>query len=179
MPTAFVNNAKRNIDSGRTICHKILRSRLLFIKPIRIFFEITWIYKRINNRSYILTSYKHKEIVTRRDDTQYPWWRHQMETFSTLLVICMGNSPVTSEFSSQRPVTRKFDVFFDLRLRKRLCKLSRRRWFEMPSRSLWRHCNERKNPCPAISTFSNGAVIYTIQFRPQNNSNTDSRLDFI
>ena len=23
-----------------------------------------------------------------------PWWRHQMETFSALLVICTGNSPV-------------------------------------------------------------------------------------
>ena len=26
------------------------------------------------------------------------WWRHQMETFSALLAICAGNSPVTSEF---------------------------------------------------------------------------------
>ena len=26
------------------------------------------------------------------------WWRHQMETFSALLVICAGNSPVTGEF---------------------------------------------------------------------------------
>ena len=24
----------------------------------------------------------------------YPWWRHQMETFSALLAICAGNSPV-------------------------------------------------------------------------------------
>ena len=24
-----------------------------------------------------------------------PWWRHQMETFSALLAICAGNSPVT------------------------------------------------------------------------------------
>ena len=26
------------------------------------------------------------------------WWRHQMETFSALLAICAGNSPVTGEF---------------------------------------------------------------------------------
>ena len=26
------------------------------------------------------------------------WWRHQMETFSALLVLCAGNSPVTGEF---------------------------------------------------------------------------------
>ena len=43
-----------------------------------------------------------------------------METFSALLALCVGNSPVTGEFPSQRPVTRSFDVFFDLRLNKRL-----------------------------------------------------------
>ena len=41
----------------------------------------------------------------------------------------------------QRPVTRSFNVFFDLRQNKRLSKQSRPRWFETPSRSLWRHCN--------------------------------------
>ena len=48
---------------------------------------------------------------------------------------------VTGGFPSPRPVTRSFDVFFDLRLNKRLSEQSRRRWFETPSRSLWRHCN--------------------------------------
>ena len=72
-----------------------------------------------------------------------PWWRHRMETFSALLAVCVGNSPVTSEFPSQRLVTRSFDVFFDLRLNKRLSKQSRRVWFETPSHSLWRHCNDK------------------------------------
>ena len=40
------------------------------------------------------------------------WWRHQMETFSALLALCAGNSSVTGEFPSQRPVVRSFDVFF-------------------------------------------------------------------
>ena len=35
---------------------------------------------------------------------------------SALLTFCAGNSPVTGEFPSQRPVTRSFDAFFDLRL---------------------------------------------------------------
>ena len=70
-----------------------------------------------------------------------PWWRHQMETFSALLAISAGNSPVTGEFLTQRPVTRSFDVFFDLRLNKRLRKQSWGYWFETPSRPLWRHCN--------------------------------------
>ena len=33
-----------------------------------------------------------------------------METFSALLALCEGHSPVTGEFPSQRPVTRNFDV---------------------------------------------------------------------
>ena len=55
-------------------------------------------------------------------DAWTAWWRHLMETFSALLAICAGNSPVTGEFPPQRPVTRSFDVFFDLRLNKRLRK---------------------------------------------------------
>ena len=43
-----------------------------------------------------------------------------METFSALLAICAGNSPVPGEFPAQRPVMRSFDVFFDLRLNKQL-----------------------------------------------------------
>ena len=72
-----------------------------------------------------------------RTDTQ--WWRHQMETLSALLALCAGNSPVTGEFPSQRPVTRSFDVFFDMCLNKRLSKQSRGWWIETPSRPIWRH----------------------------------------
>ena len=69
------------------------------------------------------------------------WWCHQMETFSVLQTICAGNSPVTGEFPSQRPVTQSFDVFCDLRLNKRLSKQSWGSWFETLSRPLWRHDN--------------------------------------
>ena len=69
------------------------------------------------------------------------WWRHKTETFSALLAICAGNSPVTGEFPTQRPVTRSFDVFFDLHLNERLSKQSWNWWFETPSSPLWRHCN--------------------------------------
>ena len=71
----------------------------------------------------------------------YSWWRHQVGSLSALLALCEGKSPVTDEFPSQSPVTQSFDIFFDLRLYKRLSKPSRRWWFEAPSRSLWRHCN--------------------------------------
>ena len=68
------------------------------------------------------------------------WWCHQMETFSALLAICAGNSPVPGEFPAQRPVTWSFDVFFDLRLNQLLSKQSWGWWFEMLSHPLWRHC---------------------------------------
>ena len=64
-----------------------------------------------------------------------------METFSALQALCAGNSPVPGEFPAQRPVTRSFNVFFDLHLNERLSKQSWGWWFETPSCSLWRHCN--------------------------------------
>ena len=67
------------------------------------------------------------------------WWRHKKETFSSLLALCEGNPPVTGGFPSQRPVTRSFGVFFDPPFNNRLSQQSRHRWFETPSRSLWRH----------------------------------------
>ena len=70
-----------------------------------------------------------------------PWRRHQMEKFSALLAICAGNSPVSGEFPAQRPVTRSFGVFFDLRLNERWSKQSWGWWFETLSNPLWRHCN--------------------------------------
>ena len=69
------------------------------------------------------------------------WWRHQMETFSAFLAICAGNSAVPGEFLAERPVTRSFDVFFDLHLNKRLSKHSWGWWFETLLRPLWCHCN--------------------------------------
>ena len=46
------------------------------------------------------------------------------------------------EVPSQRPVTRSFNVFFDLHLNKRLSKQPWGWWFETPSWSLWRQCND-------------------------------------
>ena len=47
------------------------------------------------------------------------------------------------EFPAQRPVPLSFDVFFHLRLNKRLSKQPRGWWFETPPWSWWRQCNER------------------------------------
>ena len=64
-----------------------------------------------------------------------------METFATLLALCAGNSPVIGEFPPQSPVTRSFDVFFDLRLNKWLSKQSWGWWFERRFGLLWRRRN--------------------------------------
>ena len=60
-----------------------------------------------------------------------PWWHHQMETFFRF----------TGHLCGQRPVTWCFDVFFDLRLNKRLSKQSWGWLFETLSHPLWRNSN--------------------------------------
>ena len=62
--------------------------------------------------------------------------------------IFLVTGPLCGEFTghrwipAQRPVTRSFDVFFDLRLNKGLNKQSWGWWFETPLGSLSRHCND-------------------------------------
>ena len=87
-----------------------------------------------------------------------------METFSALLAICEGNSPVPGKFPSQRPVTRSFDIFFDLHLNKRLSKQSWGWLFETPQLPLWRDSNDiRVTPHEHhdVANHSNSAVCST------------------
>ena len=70
----------------------------------------------------------------------FSWWRHQMETFSALLAICSGNSPVSGEFHKGQ-WRGAFMFSLACALNKPLSKQSWVWWFETLSRSLWRHCN--------------------------------------
>ena len=54
-------------------------------------------------------------VIQSVKDIMEIWWRHQMETFSALLVLFCGEF-TGHRWIPQRPVTRSFDVFFDLRL---------------------------------------------------------------
>ena len=83
-----------------------------------------------------------------------PFVRANMMTSSNENIFHITD-PLWEEFTGHRRVTRSFDVFFDLRLNKRLSKQSRRRWFHTPSRSLWRHCNEQENINAPQSTIRN------------------------
>ena len=71
----------------------------------------------------------------------YAWWCHQMETFFALFVPLWGESTGHRWIPLTKASDADFGLFFDRRLNKRLSKQSKRRWFEAPSRSLWRHCN--------------------------------------
>ena len=84
----------------------------------------------------------------------WSWWRHQMETFSASLAIRAGNSPVPGEFPAQRPVTRSFGAFFDLRLNKRLSEQAWGWWFETLPRPLWRHSNVSGTFLFSVSSIS-------------------------
>ena len=112
-----------------------------YVQEKLIYILITWRQTKQNMPENILLPYSIATFCRRMQFRKCSWWRHQMETFSALLAICAGNSPVPGEFPTQRPVTRSFDVFFDLRLNKRLSKQSWGWWFETPSWSLWRHVN--------------------------------------
>ena len=95
------------------------------------------------------------------------WWRHQMQTFSALLALCAGNSPVTVESPHKgHAVTRSFNVSFDLRLNKRFGKQSWGWWFETPSHPLWRYRNERFKTFEWITIEVTGNMLFVILPNP-------------
>ena len=140
----YIRNDSDEMDTCRPIMHYISDYFIVFLcshftETKSWQFLIAWFLTRlfivlqVGNRRFVLC------VVP--DKLYCSWWRHQMETFSALLALCAGNSPVAGESPAQRPVTRSFEVFFDLRLNGRLSKQSGGWWFETPSRPLWRHSN--------------------------------------
>ena len=71
-----------------------------------------------------------------------------------------GNSPVPGEFPAQRPVTRSFDVFFDLYLNTPLSKQIWGWWIEMLSHPLWCHCNVTIYDTTLYPTFHFSMLTY-------------------
>ena len=106
----------------------------MIVSAPKLFHKIVRNFMRYKN--YVLYCFQSVLIGTQL------WWHHQMETFSALLALCVGNSPLTSEFPSQRPMMWNFDVFFDMHRNKCLSKQSWGWWFETPLCSLRRNCNE-------------------------------------
>ena len=65
---------------------------------------LIWIHIWWWNDAYSLMLFRRGALAS----IPWPGWYHQMETFSTLLALCAGSSPVTDELPSQRPVARRF-----------------------------------------------------------------------
>ena len=74
--------------------------------------------------------------------------------------------PLWGESTGPRwvPLTKESDAelscFFYLSLNKRLSKRSTRRWFETPSRSLWRHCNVETTLLTITECWNEGISLY-------------------
>ena len=90
------------------------------------------------------------------------WWRHQIEIFFPLLASCEGihRSPVDSTHGGQ---WRRALVFCLIcAINKRPSKQPRRRWFETPSRSWWRHCIDLRKKNMSVwskrNAFSKGRL---------------------
>ena len=101
---------------------------IVWLHSVCGFGRLTSGYSRLNTIQ-LLTFRSHLERLLQKKHINYfvivqihSWWRHEMETFSALLILSAGNSPVNGDIPAQRPVMRSFDVFFDLRLNKRLSK---------------------------------------------------------
>ena len=134
---------KKNLSE--IITYTSVMSDFETIYRLRVVMKLTTVVKRTQTQLHLPV---HRNVLKRlgqNDVTIHAsltsWCRHQMETLSALLAICAGNSLVPDEFPSQRPETRIFDIFFDLRLNKRLSEQSWGWWFETLSRPLWRHRN--------------------------------------
>ena len=141
--TGLTINTLRPRQNGRQFVDDIVKdicvNENIFLRRFHwsLFLRIQLKYSSIDLDNGLVLARWQAIIWTNND----AWWRHQMETFSVLLAISEGNSPVPGEFPTQWPVTRSFDIFFDMRLNKRLSKQWWGWWFETLSRPLWRHYN--------------------------------------
>ena len=148
IPDSKVHGAIMGPIWGRQdpVDHMLAPWTLLFGKASKLRVQaillLTWFYWGINRICINMLYYVWDVMIhTSFNDTlNNSWWRHHMETFSALLAICTGNSPVPGEFPAQRPATRSFAIFFDLRLNNRLSKQLWGWWFETLSRPSWCYC---------------------------------------
>ena len=115
---------------------------LMFLRLINLF--VIWFYSHQLSKSWQIISYRESYGnlvnwygVINGILANSTWWFHQMETFSALLAFYVGNSPVTGTKANDMELS----CFFNPRLNKWLSKQSWGCWFQMPSGSLWHHCN--------------------------------------
>ena len=124
-------NMNNLISSSGIYCQVLYVVTFLIPVPTRFLLLIWWV-------KSCRTVSKRRTDVLRSMMTS---WNGNI--FRVTGLLC-GDPPVTGEFLAQRAVTRSFGVFFDLFLHKQ----SRGWWFETPTHSLWRHCNDTHSRYP-------------------------------
>ena len=110
------------LEKNLLICNNwnfIYGNILIFIFSIFVAVILKWP-RRGNESTIFLVNMSDSYFGYHYVAEKIVWWHHQMETFSVFLALFCGNSPVTGEFPSQRPVMRSFQIFSDLRPNKRL-----------------------------------------------------------
>ena len=128
----------------------------LVLLPSLVSFGLLWWLPSSLAATFVFLS---PSLETTEVSVNVRWWvlsaMHRTPVLSHMMTSSNGNifrvtDHLCGEFTghrwfpTQRPVTRSFDVFFGVRLNKRLGKQSWSWWFETPSRSLWRHSNNKK-----------------------------------
>ena len=139
----------KNISTSLSYISRRLNSHLTDIKqyrthvniPVMVLFKAVSLFLSFNFRWNLVPA---DGKLLKVDHDTWQATHNMMASFCRLLAFCAGNSPTTGELPEQRPVTRSVDVCFDLHPNQQLSKQWRRRWFETPSRSLWRHCNKNE-----------------------------------
>ena len=114
-------------------------------------FAIQWNSACSNLWSHFRRFYLQHDSLTYMDNTEILLFRTMMTSsngnfFCVTGPLC-GEFTGTGEFPAQRPVTRSFDVFYDLRLNKRLSKQPWGWWFETSPWWLWRQSNAPVTLC--------------------------------
>ena len=84
---------------------------------------------------------RHEEELNQESDNLLREDSTAIDLYSLLWLFQQSMMTSSNEFPTQRPVTRSFGGFSDLRLNERLSKQSWGWWFETPWSSFWRHCN--------------------------------------
>ena len=104
-----------------------------------------WCWNIVASSTYVIRVPLHKSSILQY---KIAWWRHQMLTIFRVTGPLWGAFIGHQWIPLTKSVTRSFDVFFDLRLNKRLSKQSRWWWFE-----IWNLCSMVHVPTPLSSRY--------------------------
>ena len=138
--------------------------------------KIRWSWDRLPYKMWMAILRKRKIVpclfctCTCHDDVMK--WKHFPRYWS--FVRGIHRSPVNPPHKG--PVTRSFDVLFDLRLNKRLSKQSWGWWFETPSHPLWRHRNVKYHHShnePMASQITGVSIVCWDQRKHQRSASLD------